>query len=285
MGYDIMSQKVLKVIQSNITLMAEGDFSEYCELEKVFKRAQTLRKHIAQMYEWMLNHPQSLAVDNKKNEYWVMPVSDLIAKYGGQNETWQSHIIIMCLLGLIRRIRPTNRSRISQIKKAYAASVEAKRRAMSFFVPVVFDEQTLKNADKEAAEMIRLNMSLGHITKTDIIRNYGKKRADEIYVDGRTQSCEEAYVYGLMKAITESHVDQNGYALVDMVKQEAIKRLKDDCGSDQDKLNRYPRYIDKWMKRKRDMLQESGYEYRQQTKTEHVNYGITESCWIIARKQ
>lgn len=212
-----MSERVQQIIQSNLDLIYSGFYRDHEHLDKLFKKVPTFGVHLAAMYTWMKDHPAPFVTDKKENEYWSMPMSALIALHGGTAETWQSHIILMHLLGLLKRSRPDKRSVLPEMKKAYVKAIENHQRSMSFYSPVEFNAKTIDAAEQEAKKIIESGMSAGHITKADIIRHYGKSMANRLYADLRKVSGEEQHVLDVMVEVIRSNVRRSGYTVPDEV--------------------------------------------------------------------
>lgn len=270
-------QEEQRIIGENIQKLVGMDVEAYPALATAFKRAATFRAHICRVWEYMWHHPTPVRRDSNGNGYWFVPVSYMVEQHQGTRESWQAHIVLADMFGLLMRVRPDKNSKLDLLRDEYKRATKARERPRTAYRVVEYTPERLREADRQADEYMRRGGKFGHVRKADIIGMYDQQAANVLYRDGRRITTEEAAARQAFIEAVKDQVDRNGYTTPGAAKQQALQHLS--AGTET------WRALEKVVQSKTALLLAAGFQYRPPKREQREQFGLEGQAWLITRTQ
>ena len=203
----------------------------------------------------------------------------------GSFNTWQGTLILLIHSGLLGRIVASDGSVIHNFRTVYEAAVEKGQRVENILFVPDYTPEILQAAEQCIAEQ-RKHSSLSGVTKTAIILSSGQDAANKLYLDGRTLTVEvRAILHDLALRINKT-VEAQGYVTKeDLLKATGDYMLRHHGYRRKRERQQARRNVERvWEKYKRDVLNETGMDYRKPSAEEKRRFSLTDDRWIITTR-
>ncbi len=201
----------------------------------------------------------------------------------GSIVAWQSHLIFLADCKLITFYRPTGPSDdpvLDSIWKASAARRAPYRHAETLWSVPPYTPERITYAESVAAEYVRCRANLTHLTKEDVIRVRGQAIANQLYLDGRTQSEETQFVWAEAVDSIRFQIKTKNYARIedtlDDIKRAVSEKLRAEPGHlPYEQYGRYFWTKEKLLRSKQSLAATCQCVYRPSTKEEREILGLS----------
>lgn len=217
----------------------------------------------------------------QQGEGWYTLSTDyLIRKYGGSKATWQSHIIYLLELGLLKRIKPGKNTENPLMKQSYTKATESNRRSQSWYHVPVYTDRRLANAEKAVQMYEQVGISPSNLNKAGVIAVQGKKHADKLYLDRRNISELQTAIEFAIIHKARYALKAHGYITKELLFERVMKSLYFDTlkttpGEAYQKLRNI------WSNKRKHLMKRLDAEYRRPTKEEKARLGLLSDKWVI----
>lgn len=210
-------------------------------------------------------------------------------------KTWHYKLLLLTLIGLLKRNKPDKTS-TNPIKMAAYKASKAKRsdnprpklEPISFWYFDIYTQKQLAYYDAWAKRWLDSGASFTNFTKETAISVFGEYRANGIYQDKRKITKISKMADTALERAIASIIKEKGYATCKEVFAMAGGLLFDwmDKKPDKDSKERARKRAaykikDEWAKRKREILATGGNQYARPNKADIEKYNITGKQWII----
>lgn len=262
-----------KIIRENIAAIEALDLELCPELTRLFRKT-SIHAHLLHVWTYMQSHPFPRTMDQAGRGYWSIPVSYLKKEHGGSSETWQSHLIFLTDAGLLKRVKPDKLTKLEDLQAAYAEAREKRQRPPAFYQVIEYTPEIFRIAEETAQRYKAHGVNVGHITKADVIRVSGSRRADEIFRDRRRIGELEIWARDQLKAAMIRRIEDHGYTTPDEIAGDVKKIVPDP---------KHGEALKKSMIRKAAICKEAGCRYGAPTKEQRTTYQLEDQRWIITK--
>lgn len=263
-----------RIIAENIAAIETLNPEEHPELTRLFRKT-SLHAHLLYVWTYMQSHPFPRTMDQAGRGYWSIPVSYLKKEHGGSIETWQSHLAFLTDAGLLKRVKPDKLTKQEDLRTAYAEAREKRQQSPSFYQVIRYMPEIFRIAEETAQRYKAHGVNVGHITKADMIRVSGERRADEIFRDRRRIGAAENWTREQLKRAILQRISDQGYTTPDEIAGDVAKILPD---------TEHIAALQKCMIRKAAICKEAGCKYGAPTKEQRAAYHLEDQRWIITKK-
>lgn len=260
-------------IKENIARIKTGISSEdYPVLSSYLSnKRSTLKDHLLFMLEYMAANKAVTIFGGLR--YWQRRQEDLIKDHGGTAEAWQSHLVFICLTGLLKRVKPNAQTKNREMAAAYFKAREDGKTQPIFYSCHLYTAARMAQIEAQARRFKERGVSIGHIRETDIIALYGPATANLFYQDMRTISAEdEEAARRIISAINEQ-IKARGYA----IKKEAVKAAARGTWEQEELYQK----IQHQAAQLTGLCQDHGLSYRRANKEECQMLGLNYGAKII----
>lgn len=266
-----------RIIAQNMAAIEDLDPEQYPVLTKIFRNRRCfIHAHLLQIWSYMQKHKLPRETDHYGHGYWSIRVETLIKEYGGNEETWQSHIAFLVDIGLLKRVKPDERTNIKGLKEAYKDAKEKKHRSPSFFKVFRYTPEIFRSAEEAARRYKAHGINLAHVSKADVIRVSGQQQANATYRDLRKIGEPESWAWDQLKAAILQRISEKGYTTPEEIAGDVAKIAPDP---------KHEEALKKSMIRKAAICKEAGYRYGPPTKEHLSAYKLEDQRWIITKEK
>ena len=213
----------------------------------------------------MAQHKRPLYIDASGSSWFAEPLNFLVKTYGGSKETWQSNIILLIEIGLLRRIKPDAETLNPVFAQLYREGVRRRKAPKAVYSVPDYDEKTLQHAEKALQRWRATGVSTAHVTKASAANALGEAEANTIYRDSRSKGARTALkdAQAIIDRIVRA-VDSSGYT----TKREAV------AGKEK-----------AWNMMRGYILDEAQALYKRPTAEEAERFNLPDTKWIITRRR
>lgn len=140
----------------------------------------------------MAQHDRPLYIDSSGIGWYAEPLNFLVKTYGGSKETWQSNVILMVEIGLLKRIKPDSNTLNPVFAQIYRDGLQQRKAPKAVYSVPEYDERTLQHAEMALKRWKETGVATSHITKASAVNAIGQAGANTIYRDGRSKGAKTA---------------------------------------------------------------------------------------------
>ena len=217
----------------------------------------------------------------------------------GSTMSWQGSLVFLKDCGLIKCFCPIGDTHSPAIDRILEILPPKHGKSITLRSVPRFTDEVLAHAEHVARMYRQQRITLAKLTKTDVIRCRGEEIAKQLYLDGRTISEVELYVYDLYMRVLLQNINRNGYALKNDIhravymiiqRDQRFQRIDRDhllSQEERDELTRQEPFLRAFIKMKNRCPQlslEAGYSYHPVRKRDRVAFNLPENFhqWIIS---
>lgn len=246
---------------------------EYPALTAYFKKTSGKRCLIG-LLDVLRSYDKPMFTMKNGKAYYAVSQRYLIMVHGGSQQTWNSCLTFLAVIGLIERIRPSKDSRIPAIKAMYEKAKEKKLSSQLLYSIPEYTPEVLRKADEVVALWKSKGVSTSNITKLSVVTVIGKQEADRSTITiHRPGSDNEAAIKEMLFRITKT-VEAKGYT----TKNEVLAMTATRTPRTEYQLERI------WKQVHNSILQEAGASYHRPTKEQKEQFNLANDNWIITKK-
>lgn len=262
-----------RIIAANIAAIEALDPELYPELTRLFRKT-SIHAHLLHVWTYMQKHPFPWTQDHKGHGYWTIPVNYLKKEHGGSGETWKSHLLFLTDVGLLKRVKPDKRTKQEDLQAAYAEARKKRQRPPVFYRVIEYTPEIFRIAEETAQRYKAHGVNVGHVSKADMIRVSGARRADEIFRDQRKIGAPEIWARDQLKAAMIQRIEAKGYTTWDEIAGDVAKIVPDP---------EHKKALKKCMDRKTEICTEAGCQHKPPKKEQRTTYQLEDQRWIITK--
>lgn len=262
-----------------------ADLSEeqYPALVTYFRRTKG-RAILMNILSCLQTYEKPAHITQQGEGWYTLSTDYLIRKYGGSKETWQSHIIYLLELGLLRRIKPGKNTENPLMKQSYTKATERNRRSQSWYHVPVYTDRRLENAEKTVKMYEQVGISPSKLNKAGVIAVQGKKHADKLYLDRRRASELQTAIELAIIQRGRYALKADGYITKEMLFGRVMKSLKFDALKTTPE-DAYQKLRNVWSNKRKNLMKRMDAEYRRPTKEEKARFGLLSDRWVIVMNE
>lgn len=283
----------------NIEVIMHLDQLQYPNLHKILNRR---RGGLIKELLYVLDKSQKmnyLQFETYGAASFFQSIGHFIDKDEGQcinraKQTWHYKLILLALIGLLKRNKPDDdaegdfRKVSVRAKNMMQKATGRKAQPISYWYFDKFTDRQLKYCERRAKQWLDSKATLSNFTKETAIAVFGQHRADVVYQDKRTPRAITNMAYISICEAVANIIALKGYAYRDEALILAGRNLFDKMkkAPEIEKKQRALEYamnkvVVEWGKQRHRILNAGGNQYSRPGKADRLNFGIKGNEWII----
>ncbi len=274
MTYKESCQRNADIIRTDLELLA--DLEQFPALNTIlYGRNSSAGRHLKNVLEFMLDHSMPVQIDSKGQGYWKIPRDKLVSLHGGHKMTWQGQLIFFRASGLLKGTVPNDQTQLDKLQRAYLNARKNGLQSPVFYSPVLYTPEVLRNANDISELFIREGISLGKLTKSQVIKVLGEDAANVLYMDFRRTPIEDIWLKSYLKGLFSVFIERQGYLSIEDLQNgiRAFLRFNNNI--------KYIRSGQRVLDRVKETCIELGCRYAPPTRAQTEKYCLKSKQWII----